>query len=205
MLHRFAALAATSALGLALLGSVAYADDLPVRGTAACDDAIAAAVPLDVDVIAATKVATPLVELAQLPTATDDQKAAAGEATKVLADVTARVRAALALKLCVAPPVVTTTTAPVALTDDRDCGDFDSQEAAQRYFLEHGTAAQLDPDRLDANSNGIACEGAFDEGAAPTTTVMVTVDPTADDGSVANTSGAQVTVVPEGSAQTGAA
>jgi endonuclease YncB( thermonuclease family) len=40
---------------------------------------------------------------------------------------------------------------------DRDCGDFASQAAAQRYYLSLGGPAQ-DPDRLDSDGDGIACE-----------------------------------------------
>jgi hypothetical protein len=40
---------------------------------------------------------------------------------------------------------------------DRDCSDFRSQRAAQRYFRSKGGPAR-DPDRLDADHNGVACE-----------------------------------------------
>ncbi len=42
-------------------------------------------------------------------------------------------------------------------TPDRDCSDFSSQAAAQAYFEAHGGPSQ-DPDRLDADNNGVACE-----------------------------------------------
>ena len=43
---------------------------------------------------------------------------------------------------------------------DKDCGDFASQAAAQRFFLSHG-GPRSDPHRLDdtsGNGNGLACE-----------------------------------------------
>jgi hypothetical protein len=40
---------------------------------------------------------------------------------------------------------------------DKDCADFRSQKSAQIYFLKHG-GPRSDPDRLDADHDGIACE-----------------------------------------------
>jgi hypothetical protein len=40
---------------------------------------------------------------------------------------------------------------------DRDCPDFSNQAAAQSYFISLGGPAS-DPDRLDADGDGIACE-----------------------------------------------
>jgi Excalibur calcium-binding domain len=40
---------------------------------------------------------------------------------------------------------------------DKDCANFSSQRAAQIYFLKHG-GPRYDPDRLDADHDGIACE-----------------------------------------------
>lgn len=40
---------------------------------------------------------------------------------------------------------------------DRDCSDFSNQAAAQEYFLALGGPAS-DPDRLDGEGDGIACE-----------------------------------------------
>jgi Excalibur calcium-binding domain len=40
---------------------------------------------------------------------------------------------------------------------DKDCANFSSQKAAQIYFLKHG-GPRYDPDRLDADHDGIACE-----------------------------------------------
>lgn len=41
---------------------------------------------------------------------------------------------------------------------DRDCDDFGSQGAAQRYFLNDGGSARDNIDYLDPNHDGIACE-----------------------------------------------
>jgi endonuclease YncB( thermonuclease family) len=46
---------------------------------------------------------------------------------------------------------------PIAHAADRDCGDFGSQRAAQNYFLDRGGPGS-DPDRLDSDSDGRACE-----------------------------------------------
>jgi hypothetical protein len=40
---------------------------------------------------------------------------------------------------------------------DKDCADFKSQRAAQFFFLKHGGPRE-DPDRLDADNDGVACE-----------------------------------------------
>jgi hypothetical protein len=40
---------------------------------------------------------------------------------------------------------------------DRDCRDFRTQRAAQFYFLRHG-GPRRDPDRLDGDHDGVACE-----------------------------------------------
>ncbi len=40
---------------------------------------------------------------------------------------------------------------------DMDCDNFSSQKAAQIFFLKHG-GPRYDPDRLDADHDGIACE-----------------------------------------------
>jgi hypothetical protein len=44
-----------------------------------------------------------------------------------------------------------------AAASDRDCPDFSTQRAAQIYFLKHG-GPRYDPDRLDADHDGVACE-----------------------------------------------
>jgi Excalibur calcium-binding domain len=40
---------------------------------------------------------------------------------------------------------------------DKDCANFSSQRAAQFFFLRHG-GPQEDPDRLDGDNDGVACE-----------------------------------------------
>jgi len=47
--------------------------------------------------------------------------------------------------------------AVAAARSDKDCSDFPSQRAAQIFFLKHG-GPRYDPDRLDADHDGIACE-----------------------------------------------
>jgi len=44
-----------------------------------------------------------------------------------------------------------------ASSSDKDCADFPSQRAAQFFFLRHGGPRQ-DPDRLDGDDDGVACE-----------------------------------------------
>lgn len=123
------------------------------------------------------------------------------------------------------PKPTTTTPAPTETTSPpvvpapriifvpgyRDCGDFPSQAAAQAFFLANGGSALRNINGLDGNHNGIACENTV---YGPATVVVPvpsspvtskTVNPTADDGSVASTSGSQVSEVPSGSASTGAA
>lgn len=45
----------------------------------------------------------------------------------------------------------------IASASDKDCPDFSTQRAAQFFFLKHG-GPRYDPDRLDADHDGIACE-----------------------------------------------
>jgi hypothetical protein len=40
---------------------------------------------------------------------------------------------------------------------DKDCSDFSSWKQAQHYYKKHG-GPRYDPDRLDADHDGIACE-----------------------------------------------
>jgi Excalibur calcium-binding domain len=40
---------------------------------------------------------------------------------------------------------------------DKDCSDFPTQRAAQTFFLKHG-GPRHDPDRLDGDDDGRACE-----------------------------------------------
>lgn len=48
-------------------------------------------------------------------------------------------------------------TAPSYGLADRDCGDFDNQAQAQDYFIDKG-GPDSDPDGLDDDGDGIACE-----------------------------------------------
>ena len=65
----------------------------------------------------------------------------------------------------------------------RHCSDFSTQAAAQAFFLAHGGPAR-DPDRLDADHDGIACESLpcpcnHSTSGAPTPTPTATASPTA--------------------------
>jgi hypothetical protein len=44
-----------------------------------------------------------------------------------------------------------------ASASDKDCSDFATQRAAQIFYLKHG-GPRYDPDRLDADHDGVACE-----------------------------------------------
>jgi Excalibur calcium-binding domain len=44
-----------------------------------------------------------------------------------------------------------------ATAGDKDCSDFGSWRAAQKFYKRHG-GPQRDPHRLDADHDGIACE-----------------------------------------------
>lgn len=46
---------------------------------------------------------------------------------------------------------------PSAIAGDRDCSDFNSWRAAQKFYKRHG-GPRYDPHRLDADNDGIACE-----------------------------------------------
>jgi hypothetical protein len=46
--------------------------------------------------------------------------------------------------------------APAAARQDKDCSDFPTHRAAQRWFKHHHP--RQDPSRLDADHDGIACE-----------------------------------------------
>jgi hypothetical protein len=50
---------------------------------------------------------------------------------------------------------------------DRDCVDFASQEAAQRFFDRHGGSRSNNVDNLDSDRDGIACEGLSSVSGAP--------------------------------------
>ena len=44
-----------------------------------------------------------------------------------------------------------------AMAADKDCSDFNSWRQAQNFYKAHG-GPKRDPDRLDADHDGIACE-----------------------------------------------
>lgn len=46
---------------------------------------------------------------------------------------------------------------PASARGDKDCRDFRTQRAAQIFFLRHG-GPRRDPDRLDGDHDGVACE-----------------------------------------------
>jgi MYXO-CTERM domain-containing protein len=84
---------------------------------------------------------------------------------------------------------------------DRDCADFASQAEAQEAL--DGSVG--DPERLDANDDGVACESFFREAAAtsaaPTTTAAPrTSAPEAEDDDEEE---GQVKVMPRGGVDTG--
>src|SRR3954451_16755833 len=74
---------------------------------------------------------------------------------------------------------------PGAHAEDRDCGDFATQAEAQAYFVALGGPAS-DPDRLDGDSDGIACE------SLPSTTPTPTPTPTATPQAVATRRSARI-------------
>lgn len=65
-------------------------------------------------------------------------------------------RVLLTLLALVAGLLVIAGTGAPAYAVDRDCGDFDTQAAAQRFFLNNSPG--LDPHGLDSEGDGIACE-----------------------------------------------
>jgi MYXO-CTERM domain-containing protein len=89
---------------------------------------------------------------------------------------------------------------------DRDCTDFASQAEAQEAL--DGTVG--DPERLDANDDGVACESFFREAAAtsaaPTTAPSRTSAPEAEEEDEKADEGdeqGQVKVLPQGGVDTG--
>jgi Excalibur calcium-binding domain len=88
---------------------------------------------------------------------------------------------------------------------DRDCADFTSQAEAQEAL--DGRVG--DPERLDANDDGVACESYFREAAAtsaaPSTAPSRTSAPEAEEDEEAEEGDeeGQVTVLPQGGVDTG--
>jgi len=62
-----------------------------------------------------------------------------------------------AVLLATASVAVGVAALPASAVADRDCGDFASQRAAQIFYLKAG-GPRIDPHRLDAEGDGIACE-----------------------------------------------
>ena len=62
-------------------------------------------------------------------------------------------------RLIAAAVVVAALTVPAASANagDKDCSDFSSWRAAQKFYKRHG-GPERDPHRLDADHDGIACE-----------------------------------------------
>jgi hypothetical protein len=60
----------------------------------------------------------------------------------------------LALTVALLAAMVLAADAPAA---DRACSDFATQKQAQIFFRKHG-GPRRDPDRLDADHDGVACE-----------------------------------------------
>jgi hypothetical protein len=70
---------------------------------------------------------------------------------------TRKVLAAAAGTALIALVVALPTAAATAQRRDKDCADFSSQRSAQVFYLKHG-GPRYDPDRLDGDRDGIACE-----------------------------------------------
>ena len=70
---------------------------------------------------------------------------------------TRKVLAAAAGAALIVLVVVLLPAAASAQRRDLDCANFSSQKSAQIFFLKHG-GPRYDPDRLDGDHDGIACE-----------------------------------------------
>ena len=84
---------------------------------------------------------------------------------------------------------------------DRDCADFASQAEAQEAL--DGSVG--DPERLDANDDGVACESFFREAAATSAAPTTTAAPrtSAPDAEDDDEDEGQVKVMPQGGVDTG--
>jgi hypothetical protein len=60
------------------------------------------------------------------------------------------------LAALVAALALTIAAAPATARVDKDCSDFPTQKAAQRWFNHHHP--KQDPSGLDADHDGVACE-----------------------------------------------
>ena len=63
--------------------------------------------------------------------------------------------------MCVATTLLLLLILPLASAQDRNCSDYNSQAEAQQFF-ESMCGPQNDPNELDADSDGIACEEYFE-------------------------------------------
>jgi MYXO-CTERM domain-containing protein len=91
---------------------------------------------------------------------------------------------------------------PAHAQPDRDCPDFASQAEAQEAL----DNAPGDPERLDANDDGVACESSFREAAATatqTTEPAPTSAPAEEDERDDQDNQGQVRVLPRGGVDTG--
>lgn len=70
---------------------------------------------------------------------------------------TRKILATAAGAALIALVVVLLPAAASAQRRDLDCANFSSQKSAQIFFLKHG-GPRYDPDRLDGDHDGIACE-----------------------------------------------
>ena len=68
--------------------------------------------------------------------------------------LTRRVRLLVVLSVVATGAAIAVPSAPA---QDRDCGSFSTQASAQAYFIALGGPTS-DPDRLDGDSDGVACE-----------------------------------------------
>ncbi len=68
-----------------------------------------------------------------------------------------RLLAVTAAAVALAVLLIASLPAGASARGDKDCKDFRTQRAAQLFFLRHG-GPRYDPDRLDADDDGIACE-----------------------------------------------
>lgn len=65
-------------------------------------------------------------------------------------------RLAVLLVTALVASVLAAFSSPALAISDRDCGDFATQRAAQKFFVNHNP--KKDPHRLDADGDGRACE-----------------------------------------------
>ena len=202
---RVALVGSVAVLALLLTGGVAMAQDPPAPTVDGVQGAISALVCADVD----TGVADIRADITALLDLTAPPAGADGLTDQLDDKITALD--------CDADEPTTTTPPPTPGTDEFDCSDFSSQASAQAQFVRDQPG---DPNKLDPDGNGVACDG-FNFGGPSTTTnndtrtnnnsttvnqaprnSVIDLD---DDDSVADTDGTQITEVPEGSVDTGAA